>query len=132
MRFLAGRDFDDTDRKGTPRVAVVTEAFARRFFSGSNPVGGDFAQKGDRGSLDIVYRIIGLVQDAKYDNLREDFTPIVFHDRGPGTIRLAPGLGSSSSDPRPTRRDRAGAVHTGHDARSPPGSFSTIVHLEIR
>ena len=78
MRFLAGRDFDDADRKGTTRVAVVTEAFARRFFSGSNPVGRDFLQKGDRGSLDLVYRIIGLVQDAKYDSLREEFTPIVF------------------------------------------------------
>ncbi|HKF41994.1 MAG TPA: ABC transporter permease [Thermoanaerobaculia bacterium] len=78
MRLLAGRDFDDTDRKGSPRVAVVTETFARRFFNGANPVGRSFAQKGDGGNLDTVYQVIGLVQDAKYGDLREDFTPIVF------------------------------------------------------
>jgi putative ABC transport system permease protein len=76
--FLAGRDFDGTDTKGSPAVAIVTQAFARRFFSGANPVGKAFAQKGDRGSLDHVYQVIGLVKDTKYEELREEFTPIVF------------------------------------------------------
>src|SRR5262249_22064963 len=52
--------------------------FARRFFNGGNPVGRAFAQKGDGGNLDTVYQVIGLVQDAKYGDLREEFMPIVF------------------------------------------------------
>jgi predicted permease len=77
-RFLAGRDFDATDTKGSPAVAIVTEAFTHRFLSGANPIGKTFAEKGDRGSLDQVFQIVGLVRDTKYDDLREQFTPIVY------------------------------------------------------
>jgi putative ABC transport system permease protein len=38
-RLVAGRDFSDTDRAGAPRVAIVNETFARRFFGSSSPLG---------------------------------------------------------------------------------------------
>ncbi len=34
-----GRAFDDRDREGAPQVVVISEAMARRFFPGQNPVG---------------------------------------------------------------------------------------------
>ena len=74
--FLAGRDFDESDTKASPAVAVVTETFARRFFSGSSPVGKMFTQRSD--GRDRVFQIVGLVKDTKYGDLREEFTPIVF------------------------------------------------------
>ena len=76
--FLAGRDFDGNDTKSSPAVAIVTETFARRFFSGSNPVGRAFLKKGQDDGRDVVYQVVGLVRDTKYQDLREDFTPIVF------------------------------------------------------
>jgi len=39
MPLLAGRNFTDADGPNTQRVAVVNQAFARRFYDGSNPVG---------------------------------------------------------------------------------------------
>jgi putative ABC transport system permease protein len=39
IRLLAGRDFQRSDVLGAPRVAIVTQAFARREWPGQNPVG---------------------------------------------------------------------------------------------
>ncbi len=38
-RLVAGRDFSDADRTGAPRVAIVNEHFARRFFGSTSPLG---------------------------------------------------------------------------------------------
>ena len=76
--MLAGRDFADSDAVNSPPVAVVTETFATKFFGGANPVGRSFQVPARNGSPDRTYQIVGLVKDAKYIDLREEFTPIVF------------------------------------------------------
>lgn len=40
--LLAGRDFTEDDNLGAPRVAIVNEVFARRFWPGQDPVGANF------------------------------------------------------------------------------------------
>src|SRR5262249_19692399 len=37
-RIMAGRDIDARDAKNAPRVALINEAFARRFFPGRSPI----------------------------------------------------------------------------------------------
>jgi predicted permease len=80
--LLAGRDFDDHDGLGSPKVAVVNEAFAQRIFGGNpgggNPVGRSFRVQGPAGKPDPVYQVVGLVRNTKYSELREDFKPIGF------------------------------------------------------
>ncbi len=76
--FLAGRDFDDRDKSGAPNVAIVNEAFAQLIFGGGNPVGRSFRIRGDAGKPDPLYRVVGLVRNTKYLELREDFKPIAF------------------------------------------------------
>ncbi|MDQ6894021.1 MAG: ABC transporter permease [Acidobacteriota bacterium] len=75
---LAGRDFAESDSVKSPLVAVVTQTFTKRFLGGSNPVGRSFLVPASNGSPDRNYQIVGLVKDAKYQDLREEFTPIVF------------------------------------------------------
>jgi predicted permease len=76
--FLAGRDFDDRDNRTAPKVAIVNEAFAQRFFGGGNPVGRSFRVQGPAGKPDPIYQVVGLVRNTKYYELREDFKPISF------------------------------------------------------
>jgi predicted permease len=76
--MLAGRDFDGRDSVASPKVAIVTETFARMFFGGKNPVGQTFQVEEGVGVDRPVYEIIGLVKDAKYTDLREEFMPVAF------------------------------------------------------
>jgi predicted permease len=76
--LAAGRDFDARDTLGAPKVAVVNEAFAKRFFEGANPVGHTFRVEGEAGKPDRIYQIVGLARNTKYYELREDFIPIGF------------------------------------------------------
>jgi predicted permease len=65
--FLMGRDFDERDRSGAPRVVIVNEKMAKHYFgSTSNAIG-------KRIGLDDVpdRTIVGVVKDAQYINLRE-------------------------------------------------------------
>ena len=84
--ILAGRSFGAADRFGTPPVAIVNEALARRFFHGSNPVGRTLRYGYDH--LGQPLTIVGLVRDAKYTNVRADAPPTVFfslaQDSAPG------------------------------------------------
>ena len=63
--LLAGRDFTDADDAGAPTVAVVNEAFARRFWPGQDPLGRRFRT----GS--IWRTIVGVAKTGKYNQLNE-------------------------------------------------------------
>jgi putative ABC transport system permease protein len=76
--LLTGRDFDARDTPASRKVAIVTEEFARQFFGGASPVGRTFQVEAGAGQPQPVVEIVGLVKDAKYGDLKEAFTPIVF------------------------------------------------------
>jgi putative ABC transport system permease protein len=76
--LLAGRDFDARDTPGSEKVAVVTQLFAQKFFRGRNPIGQVFQIDEAPGQPQPLNRVIGVVKDTKYTDLREDFTPLVF------------------------------------------------------
>ena len=76
--LLSGRDFDDHDTAQSPLVAIVTETFSRKFLNGANPVGMSISVPEESGKSNLLYRIVGLVRDVKYSNLRDEFTPIIF------------------------------------------------------
>jgi len=70
-----GREFTRLDTMGTPKVAVVNEAFVKKFNLGSNPVGRRMEQ-GSGGTLDI--EIVGLVKNTKYSEVKEDVPPVFY------------------------------------------------------
>jgi len=76
--LLEGRDFDDRDTVGAPKVAIVNQSFARQFFGGANPLGLTFRVEGGRGVPEVSFQIIGLMKNTKYNDLREEFKPIAF------------------------------------------------------
>ena len=76
--LIAGRDIDARDTPSSPRVAVVNESFARRFFGDADPIGRTFREAAEAGRPEPVYNIVGLVGNTKYRSLREDDEPIAW------------------------------------------------------
>jgi predicted permease len=100
--LVAGRDFDDRDTAGSPKVTIVNEAFAKKFFGDTNPLGRTIRVEGQAGKPDPMYQIVGVVRNTKYYELREDFLPVSFlpaaQDDSPGAevtymLRTAAPLG---------------------------------------
>jgi len=77
-RILAGRDFDSRDTVQSQKVAIVNETFARQLVDGGSPLGKRFQVEVGPGDPELVYEIVGLVNDTKYQDLREEFKPIAF------------------------------------------------------
>jgi predicted permease len=86
--LLSGRDFTPSDTQGRPRVAIVNEAFARKFNLGAGAVGARMALGAEPGRpLDIA--IVGLVRDAKYSQVRDAAPPqffLPYRQGNPGTL----------------------------------------------
>jgi len=76
--LLAGRDFNDRDTPNSPKVAIVNEAFVRQFAAGANPLGKRLWQKAGLGQPQVAYEIVGLVRNTKYQDLREDYPPLIY------------------------------------------------------
>ncbi|HUE86901.1 MAG TPA: ABC transporter permease [Vicinamibacterales bacterium] len=76
-RIVRGRGFDSRDAPGGQRVAVVNQAFARRYFEDANPIGqtvgiGDASHAGD-------YEIVGVADDVKFAGARQrEVRPMLF------------------------------------------------------
>ena len=75
--ILLGRDFRMTDGRGAPKVCIVNEKFARRFFKEGLAVGKHIGMGGDPGTkLDI--EIVGVVRDTKYESMRDEVPQEVY------------------------------------------------------
>jgi putative ABC transport system permease protein len=77
MDFIAGRDFDTHDTPESPKVAVVNQTMAKKFFAGQSPIGKRYrAEEGNK--LGPWTEIVGVVRDSKYGSLREEILPTAF------------------------------------------------------
>jgi putative ABC transport system permease protein len=76
--ILAGRDFDARDTPGSEKATIVTQLFTQKFFGGQNPIGQAFQIDEPPGRPRPLCRIVGVVKDTKYTDLREEFTPLAF------------------------------------------------------
>lgn len=76
MSLLSGREFTDRDSADSPAVAVVSEAFAQRYFADQNPVGKHLSAnvRGQRRDMEIV----GLVKNTNAAGLRAAPPPTVY------------------------------------------------------
>jgi predicted permease len=74
--LLSGREFAASDAEGSVQVAVVNEAFAKKFNLGRDAVGKRMSTDNEGTTLDI--HIVGLVQNAKYSEVKDEVPPLFF------------------------------------------------------
>src|SRR3954467_6670405 len=74
--LLAGPAFTRSDALTAPAVAIVNEAFAKKFNLGRDAVGKRMSNKGSNVPLTIEF--IGLVKNAKYSDVKREVPPLFF------------------------------------------------------
>ncbi|PYR74643.1 MAG: ABC transporter permease [Acidobacteria bacterium] len=73
--IVMGRTLTDRDDESAPKVAIINEAAARKYFPNENPVGRHFGTSAETsGQLEIA----GVLRDAKYDSVREPAPPTMY------------------------------------------------------
>ncbi len=75
VQLKSGREFSAADLLGGQRVAVVNEAFAKKFKLGSNAVGKFMGTESDD-TLNV--QIVGLVPDVKYSDVKDTVPPVYY------------------------------------------------------
>ncbi len=87
--LLSGRYFTSGDVVNSPKVAIVNETFARMLHE-ANPVGRRVVVEATPNEPETPYEIVGMVRDAKFEDLRELPLPMVYR-------RLSAGATSDES-----------------------------------
>jgi predicted permease len=77
LPLFAGRDFTDRDTLGSSKVVVVNEKFARFFFGNQSALGRHIGM-GNLAGVKTDIEIVGVVRNAKYQNMRDEPARQVF------------------------------------------------------
>jgi predicted permease len=72
--MVRGRGFTEQDTANSPQVAIVNQAFVKRFFPKQDPVGQHFGI--DLPQYSGSWEIVGVFEDFKMNNPREDVRPV--------------------------------------------------------
>ncbi|MGA3237968.1 MAG: ABC transporter permease [Bryobacteraceae bacterium] len=71
-----GREILESDHAGAPKVCVINEAFAKRFFDGRNPIGMRITWVDE--DKRTAYQVVGVARNARTKGLRGDVEPRYF------------------------------------------------------
>jgi hypothetical protein len=77
-RRVSGRDIAPGSTAPGPEDVVVNEAFARKLLPGRNPVGAVVHEVVGPGRVSSDLTIVGVVQDALYDSIRDAAPPTMY------------------------------------------------------
>src|SRR3984893_2671867 len=75
--LLSGREFNEGDGPGKSKVAMISEAMAKKYFVGRNPLGLHFAF-GAGNDIKPNIEIVGVVKDVKQDHVRSVDLPYIY------------------------------------------------------
>jgi predicted permease len=99
---LAGRDLDERDTFDAPRVAVVSRAFANRFYEGEDPLGRRLFVQWGAGADDTrppEFEIVGVAGDVRHAALHAEPAPTVFLSHAQQPSFLASLVVRTAGDP---------------------------------
>lgn len=73
--LLLGRSVGEQDAAGAPRVVLVNDVFAKKFFAGRDAIGQHF-QFEDKPPIDV--QIVGVAKNTRYSSVKKEIPPVVF------------------------------------------------------
>ena len=76
VSIAMGREILESDQAGTPKVCVINEAFAKRFFDWRNPIGMRVTWVDE--DKRMAYQVVGVARNARTKELRRDVEPRYF------------------------------------------------------
>jgi predicted permease len=137
--IVRGRAFDDADRAGAPPVAIVNEAFARRYWpDGANPledrilIGGGAANMSEYQD-EPVRQIVGIVGNVRSEGLANEPGPLMYvpHAQLPNALSTLVASSLPKNWVVRTRGDAPGVLRAVQDelrlvTRSPTTDVRTI------
>jgi predicted permease len=77
ISLTMGRDFNDRDIYGAPKVAIVNQKFAKRYFGSASPLGRHIGMGIDPGTKTDI-EIVGVAGDTKYESMRDEIPEEVY------------------------------------------------------
>jgi predicted permease len=83
LRIVRGRPFGAADRAAGARSTLINETMARRFLAGQDPIGKRWAYDAEYVSTPEAFVIVGVVEDAKYRDLKSAVPTMTYHLSGP-------------------------------------------------
>lgn len=75
IEVLRGRSFSDADSESSPRVALINEAMAERFWRGTNPIGRSFKRNGDS---QHALEVVGVVKNSRTEDTFSPYGPAFY------------------------------------------------------
>jgi len=107
--MVSGREFSAADVLGSPKVAIVNEAFVKKFNLGKDAVG-KFMAQGVGNAVKLEVEIVGVVRNAKYSEVKDVVPPLFFLPHRQGELGFATFYVRSGVDPASVLRAIPGVV----------------------
>ena len=128
-----GRLFSDTDRWGTPQVVVITEAAARQYFPGEDPIGKTITLGWRRGEGKpwAGGEVIGIIGDIKDSGLAEADPPQIYLPYSQWPVQGMAVLLKTAVPPRSVAEVARKTVYS-LDGNLPVGNVRTLQELVAR
>jgi predicted permease len=107
QRLRLGRDFALQDASAdafNPTVAIVNEAFVTQFLGDGNPIGKHFGW-GDPPKVRYGIEVVGVVNDAIYDDVRGASRPMIYFPSEAGRLYVVRAAGAPANLPGSLRRE---------------------------
>ena len=73
--ILLGRGFTTRDHETAPKVVLINDAAAKKYFPNENPIGQRFGSSAENNSQ---LEVVGVIRDAKYNSVRDAAPPTMY------------------------------------------------------
>ncbi len=109
--LIGGREFNAANAADRAPVAIVNEAFARKFGLEPREAVGKWMATGSGPEVELDMQVVGVVQDAKYNDVKQEVPPVYFTPyRQDDRLGFLTFYLSTSGDPAPVLRAVPGVM----------------------